>query len=99
MESEAKILLADVAAYLQRDGGDDRLVQMLLQSVGRDLTDEALTIEAPSRFAIAYLERNRGLIEGYIEQIAFTPMALRVLAPARPQRWSPPPAHPHPSPS
>lgn len=98
MESEAKILLADVAAYLQRDGGDDRLVQMLLQSVGRDLTDEALTIEAPSRFAIAYLERNRGLIEGYIEQIAFTPMALRVLAPAQTPTLEPPAGAPAPQP-
>lgn len=81
MESEAKILLADAAAYLQRDGGDTRLVQMLLQSQGRELTEDTLTIEAPSRFAISYLERNRPLVEEYLEQIAFAPIALEVLSP------------------
>ncbi|MDY4041842.1 MAG: DnaA/Hda family protein [Collinsella sp.] len=81
MESEAKILLADVAAYLQRDGGDARLVQMLLQSDGRELTEDTLTVTAPSRFAIAYLERNRALIEEYLEQIAFAPIAIEILSP------------------
>ncbi|MBY4797800.1 ATP-binding protein [Collinsella sp. AGMB00827] len=76
MESEASILLTDAVAYLQHDGHDERLVQMLAQSRAAHLTDHKLTIEAPSRFASSYLERNKNLIEGYLEQIAFTPLTL-----------------------
>lgn len=81
MESEAKILLDDAIDFCQRDGRDDRLVQMLSQARAVELTDDRLAIEAPSRFAISYLERNRELVEGYLMEIAFAPIALEVRPP------------------
>ena len=81
MESEAKILLDDAIDFCQRDGRDDRLVQMLSQARAVELTDDRLVIEAPSRFAISYLERNRELVEGYLMEIAFAPIALEVRPP------------------
>ena len=82
MESEAKILLDDAVSFCRRDGQDARLVNMLSQCRAIDLAEDSLSIEPPSRFAISYLERNRALIEGYLEQIAFAPIALSVLQPA-----------------
>ncbi len=82
MESEAQILLADAVAFCQRDGQDARLTNMLGQSRPLDMTDTALIIEAPTRFAVAFLERNKPIIERYLEEIAFMPIELMVQPPA-----------------
>ncbi len=82
MESEAQILLDDAIAFCQRDGQSDRLVNMLSQSTPVELDDESLYIEAPSRFAVAFLEKNRSVVEAYLEEIAFMPISLVVQAPA-----------------
>ena len=82
MESEAQILLDDAIAFCQRDGQSDRLVNMLSQSTSVELDDESLYIEAPSRFAVAFLEKNRSVVEAYLEEIAFMPISLVVQAPA-----------------
>lgn len=63
MESEAQILLDDAIAFCQRDGQSDRLVNMLSQSTPVELDDESLYVEAPSRFAVAFLEKNRSVVE------------------------------------
>ena len=81
MDNEAQILLGDALACCQRDGVETRLINMLAQSRAIDLDDEKLTIEAPSRFAYAYLEKQRELIERYLEEIAFAPIALDVRVP------------------
>lgn len=82
MESEAQILLDDAIAFCQRDGQSDRLVNMLSQSTPVELDDESLYVEAPSRFAVAFLEKNRSVVEAYLEEIAFMPISLVVKAPA-----------------
>lgn len=82
MESEAQILLADAVAFCQRDGQDARLTNMLGQSRPLNMTDTALIIEAPTRFAVAFLERNKPIIERYLEEIAFMPIELMVQPPA-----------------
>lgn len=82
MESEAQILLDDAIAFCQRDGQSDRLVNMLSQSTPVELDDDSLYIEAPSRFAVAFLEKNRSVVEAYLEEIAFMPISLVVQAPA-----------------
>ena len=46
------------------------------------MTDTALIIEAPTRFAVAFLERNKPIIERYLEEIAFMPIELMVQPPA-----------------
>ena len=79
---EAQILLDDAIAFCQRDGQSDRLVNMLSQSTPVELDDESLYIEAPSRFAVAFLEKNRSVVEAYLEEIAFMPISLVVQAPA-----------------
>ena len=81
MEEEARILLDDAVDFCRRDGRDERLVNMLAQSRAVDLTDTELVIEAPSRFAIAHLDRNRAIIESYLQQIAFMPLVLEIRAP------------------
>ena len=81
MDNEAQILLDDVIAFCQRDGLGPRMVGMLSQCRAVELTDEALYIEAPSRFAIAQIEKNRTVIEAYLEQIVFAPVALVATAP------------------
>ena len=53
---------------------------MLSQSQAIRLTEETLTVQAPSRFAHTYLEKQRATIEGYLEQIAFAPIALELVA-------------------
>lgn len=100
MESEAQILLDDAIAFCQRDGQSDRLVNMLSQSTPVELDDESLYVEAPSRFAVAFLEKNRSVVEAYLEEIAFMPISLVVKAPAGSPTGSPrasvhpPAAHP-----
>lgn len=82
MESEAQILLDDAIAFCQRDGQSERLVNMLSQSTPVELDDDSLHIEAPSRFAVAFLEKNRTVVEAYLEEIAFMPISLVIQAPA-----------------
>lgn len=81
MEEEASIILGDAIAFWQRDGQDARLINMLGQSRAVSLTEDTLTIEAPSRFAIAQLKKHQPTIEAYLEEIAFAPIALNIVAP------------------
>ena len=84
MDNDARLLLDDVIACCQRDGLDARLVNMLAGAQATDLNEDALTIEAPSRFAYSYLVKQRAAIERYLEEIAFAPLALMVTAPQAP---------------
>lgn len=81
MDEEASIILGDAVAFCQRDGQDARLINMLGQSRAVSLTEDTLTIEAPSRFAIAQLKKHQPTIEAYLEEIAFAPIALDIVAP------------------
>ena len=81
MDEEASIILGDAIAFCQRDGQDARLINMLGQSRAVSLTEDTLTIEAPSRFAIAQLKKHQPTIEAYLEEIAFAPIALSIVAP------------------
>ena len=81
MDEEASIILGDAIAFCQRDGQDARLINMLGQSHAVSLTEDTLTIEAPSRFAIAQLKKHQPTIEAYLEEIAFAPIALNIVAP------------------
>lgn len=81
MDEEASIILGDAIAFCQRDGQDARLINMLAQSRAVSLTEDTLTIEAPSRFAIAQLKKHQPTIEAYLEEIAFAPIALDIVAP------------------
>ena len=81
MDEEASIILGDAIAFCQRDGQDARLINMLGQSRAVSLTKDTLTIEAPSRFAIAQLKKHQPTIEAYLEEIAFAPIALDIVAP------------------
>lgn len=81
MDEEAGIILGDAIAFCQRDGQDARLINMLGQSRAVSLTEDTLTIEAPSRFAIAQLKKHQPTIEAYLEEIAFAPIALNIVAP------------------
>ena len=81
MDEEASIILGDAIAFCQRDGQDARLINMLGQSRAVSLTEDTLTIEAPSRFAIAQLKKHQPTIEAYLEEIAFAPIALDIVAP------------------
>ena len=101
MDEEASIILGDAIAFCQRDGQDARLINMLGQSRAVSLTEDTLTIEAPSRFAIAQLKKHQPTIETYLEEIAFAPIALNVVAPqgagtdgAAPATLAAPPATP-----
>lgn len=84
MDEEASIILGDAIAFCQRDGQDARLINMLGQSRAISLTEDTLTIEAPSRFAIAQLKKHQPTIEAYLEEIAFAPIALEIVAPQGP---------------
>lgn len=84
MDEEASIILEDAIAFCQRDGQDARLINMLGQSRAVNLTEDTLTIEAPSRFAIAQLKKHQPTIEHYLEEIAFAPIALNIVAPQGP---------------
>ena len=81
MNNEARLLLDDVIAFCQRDGMDTRLINMLASARATELTEDSLTIEAPSRFAYSYLVKQRQIIERYLEEIAFAPLALNVCVP------------------
>lgn len=81
MDEEASIILGDAIAFCQRDSQDARLINMLGQSRAVSLTEDTLTIEAPSRFAIAQLKKHQPTIEAYLEEIAFAPIALNIVAP------------------
>ena len=101
MDNEAQMLLDDAIDFCRRDGLEARLINMLSQSQAIRLTEETLTVQAPSRFAHTYLEKQRATIEGYLEQIAFAPIALELVAegaaaspiePSSPQAPEPAPA-------
>ncbi len=79
MDNEARILLDDVIAFCRRDGRETRLINMLEQCGAAGFDDESLTIQVPSRFAYNYLVKQRELIERYLEEISFMPMALNVV--------------------
>lgn len=81
MDNEAAILLDDVITFCRRDGLEARLINMLGQSRALALDDASLTVEAPSRFAYSYLIKQREIIERYLEEIAFAPLALNVTIP------------------
>ena len=81
MDNDARILLDDVVAFCQRDGQDARVTNMIGQCVPVDFTGTELVVEAPSRFAIAFLEKNRPMVEAYLEQITFAPVAFDVREP------------------
>ena len=106
MDEEASIILEDAIAFCQRDGQDARLINMLGQSRAVSLTEDTLTIEAPSRFAIAQLKKHQPTIEAYLEEIAFAPIALNIVAPqgsatdgAAPAAPAAPPAAPAAAPT
>ena len=76
MDEEASIILGDAIAFCQRDGQDARLINMLGQSRAISLTEDTLTIEAPSRFAIAQLKKHQPTIEAYLEAVSYTHLTL-----------------------
>ncbi|MDM8299486.1 DnaA ATPase domain-containing protein [Collinsella tanakaei] len=84
MDNEARLLLDDAIACCQRDGLDARLINMLASARALTLTEDALTIEAPSRFAYSYLVKQRDVIERYLSEIAFAQLALNVTVPEAP---------------
>lgn len=94
MDEEASIILGDAIAFCQRDGQDARLINMLGQSHAVSLTEDTLTIEAPSRFAIAQLKKHQPTIEAYLEEIAFAPIALNIVAPQGASANTAPDTHP-----
>lgn len=94
MDEEASIILGDAIAFCQRDGQDARLINMLGQSRAVSLTEDTLTIEAPSRFAIAQLKKHQPTIEAYLEDIAFAPIALNIVAPQGASANTAPVTHP-----
>ncbi len=84
MDNDARLLLDDAIAFCQRDGLDTRLINMLASARATELTEDALTIEAPSRFAYSYLVKQRPVIERYLEEIAFAPLSLQITVPQVP---------------
>lgn len=94
MDEEASIILGDAIAFCQRDGQDARLINMLGQSRAVSLTEDTLTIEAPSRFAIAQLKKHQPTIEAYLEEIAFAPITLNIVAPQGASANTAPVTHP-----
>ena len=101
MDNEARILLDDTLAFCRRDNQPERLIRALEQCVPASLDDDAFHLTVPTRFAAAYLEKQRGIIEGYLEEITFMPLHLElvvdegatakgpVVAPAHPSAPSP----------
>ena len=81
MDTEAKIILDDTISFCERDERDGRLINILGQCVPVELTETSLTIEAPTRFAYSYLLKQRAIIERYLEEITFGPLALNVTVP------------------
>lgn len=78
MDNEARILLDDVIEFCRRDGREARLINMLEQCGAQDFDDETLTVQVPSRFAYSYLERQRTVVERYLEEVSFMPMRLNI---------------------
>lgn len=81
MDTEAKMILDDTISFCERDERDGRLINILNQCVPAELTETSLTIEAPTRFAYSYLLKQRDVIERYLEEITFGPLALNVTVP------------------
>ncbi len=89
MDNEAQMILEDTISFCERDGLDARLINMLRQCEPISLTDDALAIEAPSRFAYSYLMKHRETLERYLEEIAFMPLSLSVTVPLPAQPGAP----------
>lgn len=84
MDNEALILLDDLLSCCRRDGRDTRLINILEQSVPTSLTEDAFTVQAPNRFALSYLAKQTTVLEAYLEEITFAPMAFTALDPTGP---------------
>lgn len=97
MDNEAQMLLDDAIDFCRRDGLEARLVNMLSQSQAVRLTDDTLVVQAPSRFAHTYLEKQRTTIETYLEQIAFAPIALDLVVEGSAAAAGPSAAKPSPT--
>ena len=81
MDTEAKIILDDTISFCERDERDARLINILKQCAPLALDETSMTVEAPTRFAYSYLLKQRDLIERYLEEITFAPLALNVTVP------------------
>ena len=82
MDNEAMILLDDLLSCCRRDGRDARLINILEQSVPTSLTEDAFTVQAPNRFALSYLAKQATVLEAYLEEITFAPMAFTAQDPS-----------------
>ena len=82
MDSDAQNLLQDAVAFCKRDGREPRLASLLGACTPVNLGETSFTIAAPTRFAYSYLLKQREVIEPYLAEITFSPMALEVLPPA-----------------
>lgn len=82
MDNEAMILLDDLLSCCRRDGRDARLINILEQSVPTSLTEDAFTVQAPNRFALSYLAKQTTVLEAYLEEITFAPMAFTAQDPS-----------------
>lgn len=78
MDNEAQMILEDTISFCERDGLDARLINMLRQCTPTGLTDETLSLAAPSRFAYSYLMKHRETLERYLEEITFAPLKLAI---------------------
>ena len=79
MDNEARILLDDTLAFCRRDNQPERLVRTLDQCIPMSLDDDMFRLAVPTRFAAAYLEKQREVIEGYLEEITFMPLHLELM--------------------
>ena len=82
METEAQNLLDDTVLFCRRDSVDERVVRMLTSSIPIALDETTFTIQAPTKYALSQLERNKSIIEGYLEEITFAPLALSIVPPS-----------------
>lgn len=76
MDNEAQMILEDIISFCERDRLDTRLINMLRQCAPIELTDDSLSLAAPSRFAYSYLMKHRETLERYLEEITFAPLKL-----------------------
>lgn len=78
MDNEARIILDDVISFCRRDNREQRLINMLEQCAATSFDESSLGIQVPSKFAYAYLLKQREIIEQYLEEITFMPTSLQV---------------------
>ncbi len=79
IESDAEILWCDVIDLMRQRETSPHIMAMLESCVPQDLTDEALIISA-SRFAKRRIQSEASTIEYFLEQAAFQPLKLEVIA-------------------